>query len=98
MAVAVVGGYLTIRGTIEIGDIQAFIQYVRQFTQPISQVAQVSNMLQSTAAASERVFEFLDEPEEEITVENPVHLENPEGSVSFQNVRFGYKPDKMVIQ
>ncbi len=97
VAVAVVGGYLTIRGTIEIGDIQAFIQYVRQFTQPISQVAQVSNMLQSMAAASERVFEFLAEPEEEITVENPVHLENPEGSVSFQNVRFGYKPDKMVI-
>ena len=97
VAVAVVGGYLNIRGTIEIGDIQAFIQYVRQFTQPISQVAQVSNMLQSMAAASERVFEFLAEPEEEITVENPVHLENPEGSVSFQNVRFGYKPDKMVI-
>lgn len=97
VAVAVVGGYLTIRGTIEIGDIQAFIQYVRQFTQPISQVAQVSNMLQSMAAASERVFEFLAEPEEEITVEAPVHLENPEGSVSFQHVRFGYKPDKMVI-
>lgn len=97
VAVAVVGGYLTIRGTIEIGDIQAFIQYVRQFTQPISQVAQVSNMLQSMAAASERVFEFLAEPEEEITVEAPVHLENPEGSVSFQHVRFGYKPDKMII-
>lgn len=97
VAVAVVGGYLTIRGTIEIGDIQAFIQYVRQFTQPISQVAQVSNMLQSMAAASERVFEFLAEPEEEITAEAPVHLENPEGSVSFQHVRFGYKPDKMII-
>ncbi len=97
VAVAVVGGYLTIRGTIEIGDMQAFIQYVRQFTQPISQVAQVSNMLQSMAAASERVFEFLAEPEEEITVEAPVHLENPEGSVSFQHVRFGYKPDKMII-
>ena len=97
VAVAVVGGYLTIRGTIEIGDIQAFIQYVRQFTQPISQVAQVSNMLQSMAAASERVLEFLAEPEEEITVEAPVHLENPEGSVSFQHVRFGYKPDKMII-
>lgn len=97
VAVAVVGGYLTIRGMIEIGDIQAFIQYVRQFTQPISQVAQVSNMLQSMAAASERVFEFLAEPEEEITVEAPVHLENPEGSVSFQHVRFGYKPDKMII-
>ena len=97
VAVAVVGGYLTIRGSIEIGDIQAFIQYVRQFTQPISQVAQVSNMLQSMAAASERVFEFLAEPEEDITVENPVHLEHPEGRVSFQHVRFGYKPDKMII-
>ena len=97
VAVAVVGGYLTIRGSIEIGDIQAFIQSVRQFTQPISQVAQVSNMLQSMAAASERVFEFLAEPEEDITVENPVHLEHPEGRVSFQHVRFGYKPDKMII-
>lgn len=97
VAVAVVGGYLTIRGTIEIGDIQAFIQYVRQFTQPISQVAQVSNMLQSMAAASERVFEFLAEPEEDITLENPVHLEAPEGRVSFRHVRFGYKPDKTVI-
>lgn len=97
VAVAVVGGYLTIRGSIEIGDIQAFIQYVRQFTQPISQVAQVSNMLQSMAAASERVFEFLAEPEEDIMVENPVHLENPEGRVSFEHVRFGYKPDKMII-
>lgn len=97
VAVAVVGGYLTIQGTIEIGDIQAFIQYVRQFTQPISQVAQVSNMLQSMAAASERVFEFLAEPEEDITLEDPVHLEAPEGRVSFRHVRFGYKPDKTVI-
>lgn len=97
VSVAVVGGYLTIRGSIEIGDIQAFIQYVRQFTQPISQVAQVSNMLQSMAAASERVFDFLAEPEEDITVENPVHLKAPEGRVSFQHVRFGYKPDKTVI-
>ncbi len=97
VSVAVVGGYLTIRGSIEIGDIQAFIQYVRQFTQPISQVAQVSNMLQSMAAASERVFEFLAEPEEDVTVENPVHLEAPEGRVSFRHVRFGYKPDKTVI-
>lgn len=97
VSVAVVGGYLTIRGSIEIGDIQAFIQYVRQFTQPISQVDQVSNMLQSMAAASERVFEFLAEPEEDITVENPVHLEHPEGRVSFQHVRFGYKPDKTII-
>ena len=97
VAVAVVGGYLTILGTIQIGDIQAFIQYVKQFTQPITQIAQVSNMLQSMAAASERVFEFLAEKEEDVTVENPVHLENPEGRVDFQQVRFGYKPDKTVI-
>nr|WP_291233950.1 ABC transporter ATP-binding protein [Frisingicoccus sp.] len=97
VAVAVVGGYLTILGSIQIGDIQAFIQYVRQFTQPISQIAQVSNMLQSMAAASERVFEFLGEQEEDVTVDNPVHLENPEGRVDFENVRFGYKPDKTVI-
>lgn len=97
VAVAVVGGYLTIVGSIQIGDIQAFIQYVRQFTQPISQIAQVSNMLQSMAAASERVFEFLGEQEEDVTVDNPVHLENPEGRVDFENVRFGYKPDKTVI-
>lgn len=97
VAVAVVGGYLTIVGSIQIGDIQAFIQYVRQFTQPISQIAQVSNMLQSMAAASERVFEFLGEEEEDVTVDDPVHLENPEGRVDFENVRFGYKPDKIVI-
>ena len=97
VAVAVVGGYLTILGSIQIGDIQAFIQYVRQFTQPISQIAQVSNMLQSMAAASERVFEFLGEEEEDVTVDDPVHLENPEGRVDFENVRFGYKPDKIVI-
>ena len=97
VAVAVVGGYLTLLGSIQIGDIQAFIQYVRQFTQPISQIAQVSNMLQSMAAASERVFEFLGEQEEDVTVDNPVHLENPEGRVDFENVRFGYKQDKIVI-
>ncbi len=95
--VAVAGGMLAIRGGIQVGDIQAFIQYVRQFTQPISQMAQVSNMLQSMAAAAERVFEFLGEPEEEQTVADPVHLEHPEGRVTFEHVRFGYKPDKIII-
>ena len=95
--VAVAGGMLAIRGSIQVGDIQAFIQYVRQFTQPISQMAQVSNMLQSMAAAAERVFEFLGEPEEEQTVADPVHLEHPEGRVTFEHVRFGYKPDKIII-
>ena len=97
VAVAVSGSFLTIRGTIEIGDIQAFIQYVKSFTQPITQLAQVSNMLQSTAAAAERVFEFLDEREEDQVVENPVHLSQIEGSVEFENVKFGYKPDKIII-
>lgn len=97
VAVAVSGSILTIKGAIEIGDIQAFIQYVKNFTQPITQLAQVSNMLQSTAAAAERVFEFLDEDEEEQFVENPVHLSQMEGRVEFENVRFGYKPDKIII-
>lgn len=97
VAVAVSGSLLAIQGTIEIGDIQAFIQYVRSFTQPITQIAQVSNMLQSTAAAAERVFEFLEEAEEDQYVDNPVHLENMEGRVSFEHVQFGYKPDKIII-
>ena len=97
VAVAVTGSLLTIRGTIEIGDIQAFIQYVRSFTQPITQLAQVSNMLQSTAAAAERVFEFLGEEEEDQVVDNPVHLPQMIGRVEFENVKFGYKPDKIII-
>ncbi len=97
VAVAVSGSFLTIRGAIEIGDIQAFIQYVRNFTQPITQLAQVSNMLQSTAAAAERVFEFLGEEEEDQVVENPVHLPQMIGRVEFENVKFGYKPDKIII-
>ncbi|MDE7018453.1 MAG: ABC transporter ATP-binding protein/permease [Lachnospiraceae bacterium] len=97
VAVAVSGSILTIRGAIEIGDIQAFIQYVKNFTQPITQLAQVSNMLQSTAAAAERVFEFLGEAEEEHLVENPVHLAQMEGRVEFEHVKFGYKPDKIII-
>lgn len=97
VAVAVVGGIQVINGHIEVGDIQSFIQYVKNFTQPISQVAQVSNMLQSTAAAAERVFEFLDEEEEDLTVEQPVKLEHMEGNVSFENVKFGYNPDKIIV-
>lgn len=97
VAVAVVGGFLVINHTIEIGDIQSFIQYVRSFTQPIAQLAQVSNMFQSMVAAAERVFELLDEPEEELYVENPVKLDNVKGNVTFDHVSFGYKPDKIII-
>jgi len=97
VAVAVSGSLLAIKGAIEVGDIQAFIQYVKNFTQPITQLAQVSNMLQSTAAAAERVFEFLNEEEEDLGVANPVKLENVEGKVSFEHVHFGYNPDKIII-
>lgn len=97
VGIAILGGYLAINKAIGVGDIQAFIQYVRNFTQPISQVAQVANMLQSTAAASERVFEFLDEEEEDQVVENPVHIDGLEGSVEFKNVHFGYNPNKIII-
>ena len=97
VAVVILGGYLAIKKTIEVGDIQSFIQYVRNFTQPIQQVAQVANMLQSTAAASERVFEFLEEPEEEAVPENPVVLKNPEGAVEFEHVHFGYNPEHTII-
>ena len=97
VAVSILGGYLVIRNAIQVGDIQSFIQYVRQFTQPIQQVAQVANMLQSTAAASERVFEFLDEEEEEQTVADPVPTDNLEGRVEFDHVHFGYNPDHIII-
>ena len=97
VAVSILGGYLAIRKTIEVGDIQSFIQYVRQFTNPIQQVAQVANMLQSTAAASERVFEFLEEEEEDVTVPNPVSVEGLEGRVEFEHVRFGYNPNHTII-
>jgi len=97
VAVVILGGYLAIKKTIEVGDIQSFIQYVRNFTQPIQQVAQVANMLQSTAAASERVFEFLEEPEEEAAPENPVVLKNPEGAVEFEHVHLGYNPEHTII-
>lgn len=97
VAVAISGSLLAIKGTIEVGDIQAFIQYVRSFTQPITQVAQVSNLLQSMAAAAERVFEFLEEEEEEQFVEHPVRDQQIEGRVSFENVAFGYNEDKIII-
>lgn len=97
VAVAVSGSLLAIKGTIQVGDIQAFIQYVKSFTQPIAQVAQVSNMLQSMAAATERVFEFLEEEEEEQYVEHAVAPEAIEGRVSFENVQFGYDEDKIII-
>ncbi len=97
VGVAVIGAWLAARGSISVGDIQAFIQYVRQFTQPITQIAQVSNMLQSMAAAAERVFEFLEEDEEENNAENPVAPEKIEGNVEFEHVKFGYDPSKIII-
>ncbi|MFV0464798.1 MAG: ABC transporter ATP-binding protein [Lachnospiraceae bacterium] len=95
--VAISGGVLAINGVIGIGDIQAFIQYVRNFTQPIQQIAQIINQVQSMTAASERVFEFLEEQEEEVT-KDPIELSNIQGSVSFEHVRFGYNPDQIIIQ
>lgn len=97
VGVAISGGLLAIRGTIGVGEIQAFIQYVRNFTQPIQQIAQVANMLQSMSAASERVFEFLDEEEEELTVEHAVHLDHVDGYVDFSHVSFGYNPGQIII-
>ena len=96
-AVALSGGLLAIRGTITIGDIQAFIQYVKNFTQPIQQIAQVINMVQSMSAASERVFEFLNEEEEDQTTENPADIGTVTGAVTFDHVQFGYNPDQIII-
>ena len=97
--VALLGGFMTIKGAIEVGDIQSFFQYIRNFTQPVQQIAQVTNMMQSAAAASERVFEFLEEEEEEQTMEHPVTLENGvEGHVTFEHVSFGYRPDQIIIK
>lgn len=97
VCVCLLGGYLTVKKVIEIGDVQAFIQYMRSFMQPISQIANVSNTLQSTAAAAERVFEFLDEEEEIHETESPVVLDQVHGTVEFKNVCFGYQPDTMII-
>ena len=96
--VALSGGMLAINGVITIGDIQAFIQYVKNFTQPITQIAQVINQVQSMAAASERVFEFLEEEEEEQIAANPVPTDNIRGEVEFKHVKFGYKEDQIIIR
>ena len=95
--VALCGGLLAIKGVITIGDIQAFIQYVRNFTQPIQQIAQVANQVQSMAAAAERVFEFLNEEEEDQLAENPVSTADLQGAVAFEHVKFGYKEDQIII-
>ncbi len=97
VAVAILGGWLAIRNAITVGDIQAFIQYVRSFTQPIRQLANISNVLQQTAAAAERVFEFLDEEEEITETDDPVKLDHVRGQVEFRDVHFGYDPQKIVI-
>jgi ATP-binding cassette, subfamily B, multidrug efflux pump len=98
VGVAILGGYLAVRGSIGIGDILAFIQYVRSFTMPITQTANIANVLQSTAAAAERVFEFLDEPEETAEPVSPVKPDNITGAVSFQDIHFGYSHDKVIIK
>ena len=98
VAVCILGGYLAVQKTITVGDIQAFIQYVRNFTQPITQLANISNVLQQTAAAAERVFEFLNEAEESPETENPVDPETVRDRVEFKNVRFGYNPQKIIIK
>lgn len=96
--VAILGAFMAIRGAIEVGDIQSFFQYIRNFTQPVQQIAQVSNMLQLSAASSERVFEFLAEEEEDQTVEHPVDITNLEGNVTFDHVGFGYNPEQTIIK
>ncbi|WP_442971660.1 ABC transporter ATP-binding protein [Romboutsia timonensis] len=95
--VAIMGGFLAIRNKIQVGDILAFIQYVRSFMQPIAQTAQIANVMQQTAAAAERVFEFLEEEEVVEDVKNPISTEGIEGAVEFDHVRFGYNEDKIII-
>jgi ATP-binding cassette subfamily B multidrug efflux pump len=97
VGIAILGGYLAFRNLITVGDIQAFIQYVRSFTQPITQVANISNVLQQTAASAERVFEFLAEDEELEDIAEPVEVDCVEGHVEFKEVHFGYNPDKIII-
>ena len=98
VGVAILGGYLAVQGRITVGNIQSFIQYNRQFVQPINQIAQISGTLQSMVAAAERVFEFLEEEEEVKSIENPVSTEGIKGNVTFDHVKFGYNPDKMIIK
>ena len=98
VGVAVAGGYLAINGTITVGNIQSFIQYNKQFTQPINQIAQISNLLQAMVAAAERVFEFLEEPEEVDTAKGEIDTSKLKGNVEFKHVKFGYNPDKIIIK
>lgn len=95
--ISIVGGWFAIKGTLSVGNIQAFIQYMRSFINPIAQLAQIANMLQSTVAASERVFEFLGEKEEDQIVQNAVSIKGLKGNVSFNHVKFGYNPEKIII-
>lgn len=95
--ICILGGWLAAKKAIEVGDIQAFVQYVRSFTQPISQIANISNILQQTAASAERIFEFLEEEDETLETSSPVKSEDIKGEVDFRNVHFGYKPDKIII-
>jgi ATP-binding cassette subfamily B multidrug efflux pump len=97
VATVILGAWLAIRGTITVGDIQAFLQYIRNFTQPITQIANISNILQQTAAAAERVFEFMDESEEIAETEQPIQVPTAAGTVEFQHVHFGYSPEKIII-
>lgn len=97
VAVSVIGGWLVLMNSMQVGDIQAFIQYVRSFTQPITQLANISNILQQTAASAERVFEFLAEEEEVSEADNPVQLADVKGSVEFKHAQFGYEPEKVII-
>lgn len=97
VAISILGGYLVVKGRITVGNIQSFIQYNRQFTEPINQIAQISGMLQSMIAASERVFEFLEEPEEYDTAKGEINTENIKGNIEFKNVKFGYSEDKIII-
>ena len=97
VAVAILGGYFAVKGRITVGNIQSFIQYNKQFTQPIGQVAQISSTIQSMIAAAERIFEFLEEPEEVEDVKNPVSTDGLKGNIEFKNVHFGYDPEKTII-
>ena len=97
VGVAILGGYLAAKGQITVGNIQSFIQYMRQFTQPISQIAQISGMLQTMVAAAERVFEFLEEKEEIQEIANPKSTEGLKGNVKFEHVVFGYDKDNIII-
>ena len=97
VAVSILGGYLAVQGKITVGNIQSFIQYNKQFTQPINQIAQVSSMLQAMVAAAERIFEFLEETEEIEDVKNPKSTENLKGNVTFDHVQFGYNEDRIII-